>query len=165
MILKTLLTPVLVGGLLLASACGGKSDSTDGAASGSAAKAVAFDVTGNDTMKFSVSSLEASAGAAITVNFKNVGKLPKETMGHNFVVLKPGNEPLAFGMRAMNEGGNLENNHLPDAVKAEVLANTRILGPGEEQSITFTLPNPGVYPFVCTFPGHAAMMKGTITVK
>jgi uncharacterized cupredoxin-like copper-binding protein len=33
--------------------------------------------------------------------------------------------------------------------------------------VTFTVPKkPGVYTFICTFPGHfAGGMKGTLTVK
>ena len=30
---------------------------------------------------------------------------------------------------------------------------------------TFSLSAPGEYPFICSFPGHYMLMKGTLTVK
>jgi len=47
-----------------------------------------------------------------------------------------------------------------------VIASTKMLGPGETATVTFTAPAPGVYDYICTFPGHAlAGMRGTLTVK
>ena len=48
-----------------------------------------------------------------------------------------------------------------------MLAATRLIGNGETAEVTFTVPKkPGVYTFICTFPGHfAGGMKGTLTVK
>jgi azurin len=56
-------------------------------------------------------------------------------------------------------------NPLPDASKGDVLAATKLLGPGESETITFTVDEPGDYQFVCTFPGHFAMMRGIMVVK
>jgi azurin len=40
------------------------------------------------------------------------------------------------------------------------------LGPGEEEIVSFTAPKEkGAYEYVCTFPGHVAMMRGTMTVQ
>jgi azurin len=46
-----------------------------------------------------------------------------------------------------------------------VIASTPVLGPKQTAEVTFKAPAPGVYPFVCSFPGHVALMKGTLTVK
>jgi azurin len=52
-------------------------------------------------------------------------------------------------------------------MKDKVLAATKLAGNGETVEVTFDAPKtPGVYDFICTFPGHfAAGMKGTLTVK
>ncbi len=56
--------------------------------------------------------------------------------------------------------------YLPPQFAASVLAASKLLGPGESETIEFTAPGlPGKYDFVCSFPGHAqAGMKGTLTV-
>jgi plastocyanin len=42
---------------------------------------------------------------------------------------------------------------------------TRILDPGQRQTINVTLKK-GRYPYLCTVPGHAALgMKGTVVVR
>jgi azurin len=47
-----------------------------------------------------------------------------------------------------------------------VLAKTKLLGPGDSDSVTFSAPAaPGNYTYLCTFPEHyAAGMKGVMTV-
>jgi len=51
--------------------------------------------------------------------------------------------------------------------KAQVLASTKLAGPGETVETTVKVPaKAGSYPYMCTFPGHfAAGMKGTLVVK
>ena len=122
-------------------------------------------ITGNDTMQFSTKEFSVTAGEKVELEFKNIGKLPKIAMGHNLVILKEGVSALAFGSKVLQAGGNATN-ALPESVKDEVLAHTKLLGPGESETITFDAPGkPGLYQFVCTFPGHCAMMRGIMTVK
>jgi azurin len=47
----------------------------------------------------------------------------------------------------------------------DVIAATKLLGPGENETLTFTAPEPGDYQFVCSFPGHFAMMRGIMVVR
>lgn len=122
-------------------------------------------ISGNDTMQFDVKNFEVTAGNKVKIVFKNSGKLPKIAMGHNLVILKKGVSAIAFGQKALGAGANAVN-PLPDSVKDDVIASTKLLGPGEEEVISFTAPKEkGAYEYVCTFPGHFAMMRGTMTVK
>lgn len=128
------------------------------------ASAATVTVTGDDTMRFNVATIEAKAGEELTVVFKNEGNLPKQAMGHNFVILKPGTDLAAFGNAAVAAAAN---DYIPtDAAHAQqVVAHTKVLGPKESETLTVTFETPGTYPFICSFPGHWALMKGTITVK
>lgn len=48
-----------------------------------------------------------------------------------------------------------------------VLAATRIVGGGESTSVKFStakLKNGESYTYVCTFPGHSAVMLGRLTL-
>ena len=86
-------------------------------------------------------------------------------MGHNLVILKKGISAIAFGQKALGAGANATN-PLPESVKGDVLAATKLLGPDESDTITFTAPEEkGSYEYVCTFPGHFAMMRGVMSVK
>ena len=121
-----------------------------------------IEITANDQMKFNVTAIEAKAGEQLKIVLKNIGTLPKEAMGHNWVLLKPGTDLNAFAMAAMTAK---DSEYVPAAHKDKVVAFIKVLGPKQTADTTFTLTAPGEYPFVCSFPGHYMLMKGTITVK
>src|SRR5664279_4753873 len=52
-------------------------------------------ISGYDTMKYSVTSIEASPGQQVIVELKNEGSLPKDAMGHNWILLKAGVDPAS----------------------------------------------------------------------
>jgi azurin len=58
-----------------------------------------------------------------------------------------------------------EADFIPPNRKGDILAHTRLLGPGEKDSLRFTAPEPGEYPFLCSFPGHHTLMRGVFVVK
>jgi azurin len=122
------------------------------------------EITGGDDMKFSVTAISAKPGETIHVVLKNVGTVPKIAMAHNFVALKGGVDAAKFAQDAMTAK---DTDYVPAARKADVLASTKLAGPGETVEISFKAPaKAGVYPYLCTFPGHfAAGMKGELTVK
>lgn len=121
-------------------------------------------LTGDDQMKFNMTSIELKVGEEVKLTLTNIGKMPKQGMAHNVVVLKPDADANAFAVAAAPLAMGKDN--IPPAKKDEVIAHTKMLGPKESDSITLKFTEPGVYPFVCTFPGHYQLgMKGTITVK
>lgn len=121
-----------------------------------------IEISANDQMKFSLATIEAKAGEELKVVFTNAGTLPKEAMGHNWVLLKPGTDPMAFAAASMTAKAQ---DYIAPAMKDQVIAHTPILGPKQNAEVTFKVPAAGEYPFLCSFPGHAALMKGTLTAK
>ena len=119
------------------------------------------EITGNDQMKYSVTEIRVKAGEQVTLTFKNVGTMPKESMGHNFVLLGGGTDVEAFAMKAMVAK---DSDYIPADLKSSIMANTKLLGPGESDTITFTVPA-GTYEFICTFPGHYASMRGKLIAE
>jgi azurin len=116
-----------------------------------------------DLMKFDVPTIDAAAGQKVTVTLTNSGTLPKAAMAHNFVLLKAGTDVAAFASAAMTHA---ENAYIPPDMADKVIVATKMLGPGESDTVTFTAPAAGTYDFICTFPGHALSgMRGTLTVK
>lgn len=117
---------------------------------------------GMDDMKYDKTLFKVKAGQKITLDFKNIGKLPAAAMSHNVVILKPGTDVQAFGTAAISAAAT---EHIPPSMKDDVIANTKLLGPGQSDQITFTLPDAGVYDFICTFPGHFGTMHGQIVAQ
>ena len=122
-------------------------------------------ITGNDAMQYDIKAFEVKPGQKVKLTFTNIGKLPKVAMGHNVTVLKKGSDKQAFAMEAIKFAAN---DYIPTSApfKDQIIAHTKLLGPGESESIEFTAPaEAGEYPFLCTFPGHFAVMNGIMTVK
>ena len=120
------------------------------------------DLEGNDAMKFNKTSIEVpKACKDFTINLKHTGTMPVAAMGHNVVIAKTSdiNGVAADGATAQ-----------PDHVKAgdtRVIAHSKIIGGSETTSVKIPVAKLGAGPnsFFCSFPGHAALMKGTIAVK
>jgi azurin len=91
------------------------------------------------------------------------GQMPKIAMAHNFVLLQPGTDPGSFANEgAMHRGSDF----IAPGLAGRVISKTPMAGAGETAEVTLTVPGPGSYPFLCTFPGHAvAGMSGTLVVK
>lgn len=121
-----------------------------------------IDLTGDDQMKFDKTLFKVKAGQDIKLTMKNIGKLPAAAMSHNVVILLPGTDVQAFGTAAVAAAAT---EHIPQNMINDVLAHTKMLGPGASDQITVKFPKPGVYDFICTFPGHFATMHGKIVAE
>lgn len=125
----------------------------------------ATEIEGNDAMQFNVNSITVPASCSdFKITLKHTGKMPVAAMGHNVVVTKMSDmkKVAADGMGAgMSE----------DYVKPgddRVIAHTDMVGGGDTTSVSFPvskIQGDGPYEFFCSFPGHSAIMKGTIAVK
>jgi azurin len=124
-------------------------------------------IQADDKMRYDVTAFDASPGQKVSVTIKNVGTTPKFSMGHNFVLLdrtiNTGNVQSAFLDKASTEASH---DYVPPGAK-EVLAHSKLLGPGESEVVTFNAPYiPGEYLYLCSFPGHYSQgTKGFMTVK
>ncbi|AOS43321.1 Azurin precursor [Lacunisphaera limnophila] len=156
-----ILLALVAGASLLFTGCGKSEAPAPSAAPADGVRTI--EITANDTMKFNLTEIRAQPGEKLRVALTNLGRMPKQAMGHNWVLLTPRDDAavLAFAASAAARMPD----YLPDD-KSAVLAHTRILGGGESDTIEFTVPaQPGEYPFLCTFPGHAALMKGKLIVR
>jgi len=123
-------------------------------------------IESNDLMKFNKTSIYAEKGKSYKITLKNVGTLPKAAMGHNLVILNPGTNALKFGAELITKhGATLQNEWKPVKAGKQVLAQTKMIGPSEEDTLKVKFDKVGVYHFLCTFPGHFAQMRGVINVK
>jgi azurin len=124
-------------------------------------------ITGNDTMQYDKNEFTVTVGQTVALTLKNVGQLPVEAMGHNLVILKPGTDMAKFAMAGMSGLSETPKRYVPKEKEwtDKIIVQTKVLGPGQEETIAFTAPEAGTYDYLCTFPGHFAIMKGKMIVK
>ncbi len=113
-----------------------------------------------DQMIFDKERLAVQAGKPVEIIFENTDLMP-----HNFALVQPGSleEIGNLAENAATQPGALERHYVPSSGK--VILSSRLLQPREVQKLSFTAPKqPGVYPYVCTYPGHWRRMHGALYV-
>lgn len=153
---------------LMVACGGGESSSTESTAkteepaAPAIPDAVELTIEGNDAMKYNLDRLEAYVGQEVTLTLVHTGKLAKAAMGHNWVLLAKGTDAATFATAAMVA---TETDYIPADMETAMIAHTSMVGGGETTSVTFTAPASGVYDFICSFPGHFALMKGSFVSR
>ncbi|KAF1048983.1 azurin [Xylophilus sp.] len=122
-------------------------------------------VEANDAMQFNTKDIAVDKSCKqFKLTLRHTGKLPKTAMGHNVLIAK------AADLQAVANDG-IAAGAAQDYVKAgdaRVVAHTKLVGGGESDSVPVPvakLAPKESYAFFCSFPGHSALMKGTVTLK
>ena len=110
-------------------------------------------------LKFDQVLLTVKVGARIRLVFRNT-----DDMLHNFVLCAPGKgESVGNAALALGVDGAAKN-YVPDT--ADVLFHSALVLPETSDTIFFNAPTaPGDYDYLCSFPGHSALMKGILRVE
>lgn len=114
-----------------------------------------------ERMMFAPVEVSASPGQPIKLILNN-----PDAMQHNLVVVKPGalEEVGMAGNEMAKDPDGIKKHFVPKSDK--VLHATPLVDAGGSTVLRFRAPaEPGVYPYVCTFPGHWVVMNGKLTVK
>lgn len=85
---------------------------------------------------------------------------------HNVLIVKPGKKDVV-GMAANNGMADpaflTTKQAVPDS--EDILHHSKLVQAGEQDTIEFTAPTEvGDYPYICTYPGHWAIMNGIMKV-
>jgi azurin len=121
-------------------------------------------IEGSDAMQFNQKTITVPKTCkTFKVTLKHVGKLPVTAMGHNWVLAHSADESgvIADGMKA----GAANSYEKPG--DARIIAHTKLIGGGESDTATIDVAKLKAgeqYAYFCTFPGHAALMKGTLSL-
>jgi putative heme-binding domain-containing protein len=113
-----------------------------------------------EQMRYDKDRLVVKAGKPFEIIFENHDLMP-----HNLVLAVPGSlEELGkLAEATATQPGAAERQYVPASNK--VLLASRLLQPRESQQLTFVAPaKPGVYPVVCTYPGHWSRMYAALYV-
>lgn len=109
-------------------------------------------------LKYDIVKFQVKPGSKVRLKLTNA-----DDMSHNLLITKPGTRAKVVES-ALNlaEKGPIMN-YIPKS--SDVLWSIPVISPGQSQSLSFTAPaKPGLYPYVCTYPGHGYIMFGVMEV-
>ncbi len=113
-----------------------------------------------EKMSYDKDVVVVRAGKPVEFVLENTDLMP-----HNFVIVKPGSlEEIGLYSEASAQQPEFAvRQFVPNS--PAVLAGSKLMQPRESQRLSFNVPSePGVYPFVCTYPGHWRRMYGALYV-
>lgn len=115
-----------------------------------------------ERLLFTKTEFTVTSGQPVKLVFANT-----DATEHNLLILAK-DTPIQEIGEAANEMARdpeaAQKQYLPDDKR--IIHATRMLKKGQSQTLRFTAPTePGTYPYLCTFPGHWTIMKGTMIVR
>ena len=116
--------------------------------------------TVRERMIYDRETIAVQAGRPVEFRLTNTDNMP-----HNFTVVLPG-FMAEVGELAEATGRDPDaaaRNFIPKSDK--ILVSSKLVQPEQSDSIFFEVPKePGIYPYVCTYPGHWRRMYGELYV-
>ena len=121
-------------------------------------------ISGSDMMRFDTNEINIDKNCEkFVITLKHSGNLPINAMGHNIVFLETKNLQKITSKVNMSHG--IENGFIPEL--KEVLFKSKMIGGGQETTLEIdpnVFTSGGEYMFICSFPGHYALMKGKLNI-
>ncbi|MFO7845021.1 MAG: plastocyanin/azurin family copper-binding protein [Balneolaceae bacterium] len=107
-------------------------------------------------LSYDITEIRAKAGSTITIRYDNSSDMP-----HNIVFVNGRSDIQPVGVAGIQAR---DTGYVPmdDANQERIFAYTDLARPGEVVDVTLTVPDPGTYPYICTYPGHFTMMQGDL---
>ncbi len=110
-------------------------------------------------MRYDITEFLVKPGAEVKIIFENPDDMP-----HNILFFQPGTDVVAVCNKQLEKPEEaLKRNWLPEDPR--LWAHSNLVQPKGKEEITFRAPEAlGIYPYVCSMPGHAAIMNGRMKV-
>ena len=118
-----------------------------------------------EVMKFTKEQFAVKTGQPVKIVFTN-----PDATDHNLVIVQPGAlEEVGIAANEMaRDPKNANSDFIPKSKRKWILHASKMIGPTRKSQVhvfRFQAPDkPGIYPYVCTFPGHWVVMKGMMVV-
>ena len=118
-----------------------------------------------ERMLYTVKQFDARPGQPVKLVFTN-----PDATDHNLLIVKDGAlEEVGMAANEMaRDPENANSDFIPKDKRSLIVEATPMIGPTRKARVhvlRFNAPTePGVYPYVCTFPGHWIVMRGDMVV-
>lgn len=109
--------------------------------------------TVSSTLQFDPQRLSIRQGTRVRLRLVNQGTLP-----HNLVIVRKEEDIDELAAAASKAGGD----YVPHPLQEKMIAWTGLASPGDTVEVTFVMPPPGEYPYVCLMSGHSMSMLGVL---
>lgn len=111
--------------------------------------------TGTD-LSYDITEIRAKAGSTITIQYENTSNMP-----HNIVFVNERSDIQPVGVGGLRAQ---DTEYIPqdEELQKRIFGYTALAKPGFTEHVTITVPEPGTYPYICTYPGHFTMMQGDL---
>lgn len=103
---------------------------------------------------YDITEIRAKAGSELTIRYINDGTMP-----HNILFITGESDINDVGIAALQAH---QNEYIPENMMDKIFGYTSLAVPGDTVEVTITVPEPGTYPYICTYPGHFTMMQGRL---
>ena len=113
--------------------------------------------TVQDKMLYDKKEFSIETGKRVQLTFVNNDFPP-----HNLLIVKPGTADEVANLAILLANDGFKKQWRPDT--PDILWGSTMIDYEEKSVISFIAPEPGDYPYVCTFPGHAMLMRGVMHV-
>ena len=119
-----------------------------------------IEIKAEEGLKYNVLNVTAKLGRPIAIVFSDADQLQ-----HNLVVAKPGSieKCCAAADVQATQPDAIAKNYIP--ALPDIIIASKLLNPGEVEVLKFDVKAVGEYPYLCTFPGHCHIMRGTLKVE
>ncbi|HTI08137.1 MAG TPA: family 16 glycoside hydrolase [Puia sp.] len=121
-----------------------------------------IELQANENMRFDKEMFKIRTGKKIRLIFKNTGAPSNMAMAHNVVILQKGTDIADFA-DAVHNAKNEQ--YVPSSVGSFMIAHTKLVSGGDSDEVDFTISQPGIYDYICSFPGHWGTMQGKIVAE
>ena len=106
-------------------------------------------------LTYSVTEVEAKSNEQLTIRYIN----DSETMSHNIVLVHEEADIRPVGIASLKAHAT---DYIPESEIDRIIAYSELAAPGDTVEFSFTVPPPGIYPYICTYSGHFTMMQGRL---
>lgn len=110
-------------------------------------------------LQFDVVRFQVKPGTPVKLIFSNT-----DDMNHNLLIVRPGARERVVELAQQLGAQGPAVDYIPAG--GDVLWSVPVVEPEQERTLEFTAPaTEGIYPYVCTYPGHGQIMYGAMYVK
>ncbi len=117
-----------------------------------------------EQIRYTLEKFRVRPGQPVKLTFTNPDATP-----HNLVIALPGTVEeigMAANELAKDPQEMAKGQFIPKSKLNKILHRTKMLQPETVEVLRFKAPTePGIYPYLCTFPGHWIIMKGEMIVE